>query len=179
MKVEVCAFSAQSAINAAKAGAFRVELCDNFLEGGTTPGYGTIETARKNISIKLNVLVRPRGGDFLYSSLEFETLLKDIKAAKDLGADGVAVGVLTKDGMIDIGRMKEITALAKPLSVTFHRAFDCTANPYDALDALIELGIDRVLTSGTKSSAYEGKEILAGLVKKADGRIIIMPGGGE
>ena len=177
-KIEVCALSVQSAINAAAAGAYRVELCDNYFEGGTTPGPGTIELARKNIPIKLNVLIRPRGGDFLYSGIELETMLKDIYAVKNLNGDGIAVGVLRADGKIDRDIMKEIIALAHPMSVTFHRAFDNTADPFEALETLIELGADRILTSGGAGSAMQGKDIIASLVQKAGGRIIIMPGAG-
>lgn len=178
IKVEVCAFSVQSAVNAAEAGAYRIELCDNFLEGGTTPSYGTMELARKNISIKLNVLIRPRGGDFLYSALEFETMLKDISIAKKLGADGIAVGILASNGQIDEARMKKIIKQAGTMSVTFHRAFDCVCDQAEAMEKLIELGVERILTSGLKKSAYKGKEIIARLVQKAGDRIIIMPGSG-
>lgn len=178
IKIEVCAFSAQSAVNAELAGAYRVELCDNFLEGGTTPSSGTIELARKNISIKLNVLIRPRGGDFLYSPLEFDVMLKDIAVAKKLGADGIATGILTSDGKIDVVRMKKIMKLAGTMSVTFHRAFDCVPDQSEALDTLVDLGVERILTSGLKKSAYKGKEIIGKLVQKAGDRIIIMPGGG-
>lgn len=177
-RLEVCALSVQSAINAAEAGAYRVELCDNYFEGGTTPGPGTIELTRKNIPIKMNVLIRPRGGDFLYSGIEFETMLRDIYAAGNLNADGIAAGVLTADGKVDFERMKEIVSAAKPMSVTFHRAFDCTADPFEALEALIELGVDRILTSGGENTAMEGREMIASLVEKAKGRIIIMPGAG-
>lgn len=178
IKIEVCAYSVQSAVNAAEAGAFRIELCDNFLEGGTTPSYGAIELARKNISIKLNVLIRPRGGDFLYSPLEFETMLKDISIAKKLGADGISVGILASDGHVDEVRMKKIMKSAGTMSVTFHRAFDCVADQAIAMEKLIELGVERILTSGLKKSAYKGKEIIARLVQKAGDRIIIMPGSG-
>jgi copper homeostasis protein len=178
IKIEVCAYSVQSAINAAEAGADRIELCDNFLEGGTTPSYGAVELARKKISIKLNVLIRPRGGDFLYSPVEFETMLKDISTAKKLGADGIAVGVLTSDGHVDEARMKKIMKSAGTMSVTFHRAFDCVADQAAAMEKLIELGVDRILTSGLKKSAYKGKEIIARIVQKAGERIIIMPGSG-
>jgi len=178
MRIEVCTYTLQSAINAEIAGAYRVELCDNILEGGTTPSFGMIELTRKYISIKLNVIIRPRGGDFLYSGLEFETMLKDIHTVKKLGVDGIAVGVLSADGSVDKAGMKEIISLAKPLSVTFHRAFDCVEDPFGSLDTLMELGVERVLTSGLKKSALEGKEMIAWLVEYAAGRIIIMPGGG-
>lgn len=178
MKVEVCACTLQSVINAEKAGAYRIELCDNLAEGGTTPSFGMIELSRKYISIKLNVLVRPRGGDFCYSDLEFETILKDIHTVKQLKADGIVTGMLTNNGEIDKSKMKEIMALAGEIPVTFHRAFDCVKDPFDALNSLIELGVKRILTSGLKNSAMEGKELLAELVEESAGRIIIMPGGG-
>ncbi len=178
MKIEVCTYTLQSALNAEKAGAFRIELCDNISEGGTTPSYGLIEITRKYLSINMNVIIRPRGGDFFYSGLEFETLLEDIHMTKQLGADGIAVGVLSPDGYVDKERMKEIIFLARPMSVTFHRAYDCVKDPFSSLDALMELGVDRVLTSGLKNSAFEGKEMLARLVEYAAGRIIVMPGGG-
>ncbi len=177
-KIEVCALSVQSAINAAVAGAYRIELCDNYFEGGTTPGPGTIELARKSVNIKLNVLIRPRGGDFLYSDVEFETMLGDISAVKNMNGDGIAAGVLTADGRVDYERMKEIIKAARPMSVTFHRAFDNVSDPIEALETLIELGADRILTSGGAGSALEGKEMIASLVEKAGGRTIIMPGAG-
>lgn len=178
VKIEVCAYTLQSAINAEKAGASRVELCDNFFEGGTTPSYGVVELARKYISIELNVLIRPRGGDFCYSDLEFETMLKDIYAVKRLGVNGIAIGALTANGQIDKIKMKEIISIARPASITFHRAFDCVKNEFDSLNELIELGVERVLTSGLKNTAVEGKETLAKLVEKSQGKIVIMPGGG-
>jgi copper homeostasis protein len=178
MKTEICTYTIQSAINAERAGAYRVELCDNFSEGGTTPSYGTVELTRKYIAIKLCVLVRPRGGDFYYSDLEFETMLKDIHAVKQLGADGIATGVLCSNGEIDKLKMKEIISLAGSTPVTFHRAFDCVNDPFDSLNTLIELGVKRILTSGLKNSAIEGKDLIANLVEKAGGKIIIMPGGG-
>jgi copper homeostasis protein len=178
MKVEVCSYTVQSALNAEKGGAYRVELCSNFSEGGTTPSYGMIELARKYLFIKLNVLIRPRGGDFCYSDLEFETMLRDIYSARQTGADGIAVGVLTDMGEIDRTKMKDIISHAGKISVTFHRAFDCVKDPFESLDCLIDLGAERVLTSGLKSSAIEGKELLSRLVEKSARKIIIMPGGG-
>ena len=177
-KIEVCSYSVRSAINAEKGGAYRVELCSGFREGGTTPSHGEIETARKNISIKLNVMIRPRGGDFIYSPVEIETMLRDIEAARKLGADGIAAGALMPDGTVDLTAMKKIIEASAPLPVTFHRAFDCVRAPFEALEAIIELGAARILTSGLKKNAPEGKELLAGLVKQSGGRIIIMPGGG-
>src|SRR5687768_8698169 len=135
--IEVCIDSVQSAIEAQQGGANRVELCDNLFEGGTTPSAGAIAIARKNITIGLHVMIRPRGGDFYYSDIEFDCMKKDIQIAKELGADGVVFGLLTKDGRIDVARSKELTDLALPLQVTFHRAFDMTVDPVQALEDII------------------------------------------
>lgn len=178
MKIEVCIDSVQSAINSEKGGAVRVELCDNLFEGGTTPSAGTIALARKSISIGLQVIIRPRGGDFLYSDIEMEIMKHDVQTAKNLGADGVVIGILTPEGKVDKARCAELIAIARPMNVTFHRAFDMTVDPYEALEDIIELGCDRILTSGQQKSAIEGKELIAELHKKAAGRIIIMPGAG-
>ncbi|MDJ1493658.1 copper homeostasis protein CutC [Cytophagaceae bacterium DM2B3-1] len=176
--VEICVNSAISAIEAQKGGANRVELCENLWEGGTTPSAGTIAIARKNLTIQLFVIIRPRGGDFLYSDDEFEVMKHDILTAKQLGADGIVTGILTADGRVDIPRMKELKELAAPLPITFHRAFDMVADPYQALEDCIALGMDRILTSGLEKSAIEGMELIAELVQKAAGRIRIMPGSG-
>ncbi|MDJ1480654.1 copper homeostasis protein CutC [Cytophagaceae bacterium YF14B1] len=176
--VEICVNSAISAIEAQKGGANRVELCENLWEGGTTPSAGTIAIARKNLTIQLFVIIRPRGGDFLYSDDEFEVMKYDILTAKQLGADGIVTGILTADGRVDIPRMKELKELAAPLPITFHRAFDMVADPYQALEDCIALGMDRILTSGLEKSAIEGMELIAELVQKAAGRIRIMPGSG-
>lgn len=178
MKIEVCIDSVQSAINSEKGGAVRVELCDNLFEGGTTPSAGTIALARKNISIGLQVIIRPRGGDFLYSDIEMEIMKHNVQTAKDLGADGVVIGILTPDGKVDKARCAELISIARPMNVTFHRAFDMTVDPFEALEDIVELGCDRILTSGQQKSAIEGKELIAELHKKAAGRIIIMPGAG-
>ena len=178
IKLEVCIDSVQSAINAEKGGASRVELCDNLFEGGTTPSAGAIELARQHINIGLQVIIRPRGGDFLYSDLEFEIMKKDILLAKQLGADGVVFGILKADGTVDKARNAELFALAQPMSTTFHRAFDMTADPFQALEDIISLGIHRVLTSGQERSVAEGVPLIAQLVEKAGDRIIILPGGG-
>ena len=176
--LEFCIDSVESAIAAAQGGANRVELCDNLMEGGTTPSVGTIALARQHIDIDLNVIIRPRGGDFCYSDIEFETMRYDIEQAKQLGANGVVIGLLYEDGSIDIERTKTLTALARPLSVTFHRAFDMARDPFAALEDLIKLGIDRVLTSGQENSALEGLDLIAELVQKAGDHIVVMPGGG-
>ena len=159
-------------------GAQRVELCDNLLEGGTTPSAGMIALTRQQISIDLNVIIRPRGGDFYYSDLEFAVMQYDITQAKQLGANGVVIGLLNRDGTIDKSRTAALIALARPMSVTFHRAFDMVADPQQAVADLIDLGVDRLLTSGQESSALEGLDLIAALVQQATGRMIMMPGGG-
>lgn len=176
--IEICANSTQSAIEAQKGGAGRVELCAAIPEGGTTPSYGEIAIARKNIDILLNVIIRPRGGDFLYSANEVEVMAKDIEIAKELGADGVVFGILTKDGEVDIESCKRLMEASKGMSTTFHRAFDMCSNQQKALEDIISLGFNRILTSGGKATAFEGKERLKELVSQANGRIIIMPGCG-
>ncbi len=178
LTIEICVNSAMSAIEAQKGGAQRVELCENLWEGGTTPSAGTIALARKHLTIQLFVIIRPRGGDFLYSDVEFEIMKHDIRTAKELGADGIVTGILTADGKVDKPRMQELKALAAPLPITFHRAFDMAADPFETLEDCIELGMERVLTSGHEKSAIEGMELIAELVKKANGRIRIMPGAG-
>ncbi|GAB4191609.1 MAG: copper homeostasis protein CutC [Thermoflexibacter sp.] len=178
MTLEICIDSVHSAIEAEKGGADRVELCNNLFEGGTTPSAGSITLCRKHIQIGLFVLIRPRGGDFLYSDLEFEIIKKDIKVAKNLGADGIVVGILKADGTIDQERMSIIMEHCHPLPVTFHRAFDMSVEPFQALEDIIGLGASRILTSGQERSAFEGTDLLADLVKKANQRIIIMAGGG-
>ncbi len=173
--IEGCVTSVTSAIEAQKGGALRVELCDNIYDGGTTPSYGAVHEARKNLDIALNIMIRPRGGDFCYSDLEFDIMKTDVEMAKELAADGIVFGILNTDGTIDMERSREIIEIAKPLSVTFHRAFDRAINPLDALEDLILLGVKRILTSGQRPSAMEGRELLTELVKRAGDRIIIMP----
>jgi copper homeostasis protein len=177
-KLEVCVDSLESAIAAQKGGADRIELCDNLFEGGTTPSAGMIEIARKNLELGIQVIIRPRGGDFLYSDLEFEAMKKDIELAKILKADGVVIGILKPDATIDIERSGELVELALPLNVTFHRAFDMTPDPYKALEDVINTGADRLLTSGQLNEAPDGAKLIAELVRLAGSRIIIMPGAG-
>ena len=176
--VEVCVDSVESALAAEKGGGGRIELCDNLLEGGTTPSAGMIESTCRHVTIPINVIIRPRGGDFCYSELEYEVMRHDIMMAKQLGASGVVIGVLNPAGNIDTDRTHALTALARPLSVTFHRAFDMARDPYGSLETLIGLGIDRLLTSGQEQSALEGLDLITELVRKAGERIIVMPGGG-
>lgn len=176
--LEVCIDSIESAIASQRGGAKRVELCDNLFEGGTTPSAGCIKIVRKHIDIDLYVMIRPRGGDFLYSDLEFEIMKSDIRIAGELGANGVVFGLLNADGSIDKMRTAELIQLARPMGVTFHRAFDVTPDPFQALEDLMELGVDRLLTSGQEATAFEGAELISELVKRVNGSLSIMPGGG-
>jgi len=176
--LEVCAGSLASALAAEEGGAFRVELCDNLYEGGTTPSIGTIELARLKLSIKLHVIIRPRGGDFLYSDLEYAIIKRDVERCRDSQVDGVVIGFLTTGGRVDIERTREIVELAKPMAVTFHRAFDMSGDPFEALEDLKLTGVHRILTSGQKNAATDGAELIAQLVRQAEGQVIIMPGGG-
>jgi copper homeostasis protein len=178
MIFEVCVDSAAGVRAASAAGATRVELCAVLLEGGITPSRGMIRQARSIEGIRLHVIVRPRGGDFLYDDDEFAVIASDVETAKAEGADGVVFGILTAAGEVDVGRTRALIALARPLSVTFHRAFDMTRDPFAALDVLIALGVDRVLTSGLGASALEGLPVIAELVRRAGSRIVVMPGGG-
>lgn len=176
--LEVCAFNIQSCIIAEKAGAYRVELCDNPVEGGTTPSYGTIKRTRERISIKLYPILRPRCGNYYYDEDELEIIKQDIAVCKELGCDGISIGVQKINGEIDTDRLKEFVELAYPMGVTCNRAFDATPDPFQALEDIIDAGCERILTSGQKSGAPEAGEILGQLVKQAGDRIIIMPGAG-
>ena len=178
MRVEICVDSVTGAFAAQRGGADRVELCDNLLEGGTTPSAGCIQVVRRGLKIGLQVIIRPRGGDFLYHTDEQEVMREDIRMAKALGADGVVIGALTGDGQIDLALTRELVGLARPMNVTFHRAFDMCRDPKAALEQLIALGIDRVLTSGQEASCLEGLDLITELHQQAAGRIVVMPGGG-
>lgn len=178
MIYEICVDSVAGVRAAREAGAARVELCSDLLEGGITPSRGLVRQARTIEGIGLHVIVRPRGGDFLFDDDEFAVMQADIETARAEGAEGVVIGVLTADGKVDVDRTSDLIACAQPLSVTFHRAFDVTRDPFEALETLIELGIDRVLTSGQEASVLEGLPLLVELARRADGRIVIMPGGG-
>lgn len=175
---EVCAFNIQSAIIAEKAGAARVELCDNPVEGGTTPSYGAIRLTRERISILLYPIIRPRSGNYLYDDDELDIIKQDILMCKELGCDGISVGVQKMDGEIDTDRLKQIVEWAYPMGVTCNRAFDATPDPFRALEDIIGAGCERVLTSGQKTAAPDAGEILHQLVLQAGERIIIMPGAG-
>ncbi|SFH49877.1 copper homeostasis protein CutC [Pedobacter insulae] len=176
--LEVCANSFSSALAAQTGGAIRVELCENMAEGGTTPSFGQIKLCKEKLSIKIWPIIRPRGGDFLYSADEFDLMKEDVKICKELGCSGIVTGVLLANGEIDKGRCKVLIDLAYPMPVAFHRAFDMSKDLPRALEDLIELGFLRVLTSGGAESAYKGIETLEKLVKQANGRIEIMPGAG-
>lgn len=178
MIYEVCVDSVAGVRAAREAGAGRVELCGDLLEGGTTPSRGMIRQARSVAGIGLHVMIRPRGGDFLFDDDEFAIMQSDIDTAKAERADGVVIGLLEADGTVDAGRTRDLIAQARPLSVTFHRAFDMTPDSFEALATLIELGVDRVLTSGQETTVLEGLPVIAELVRRAGDRIIVMPGGG-
>lgn len=178
-RFEVCANSVESCLAAQAGGADRVELCAGIPEGGTTPSYGEISMARELLkTTRLHVIIRPRGGDFLYSPIEVKTMLKDIEMARQLGADGVVFGCLTAEGEIDIPIMQELMKASQGLSVTFHRAFDVCRHPQKALEQIIELGCHRILTSGQQPTAEQGIPLLKELQEQAAGRIILLAGCG-
>ena len=173
-KIEICVEGIDGLVAAQTAGADRVELCASLLEGGLTPSLGVVREALRVATIPFHVIIRPRGGDFLYSELEFATMLDDVKAMRELGVAGVVIGCLTADGRIDEARTKALVDAARPLKVTCHRAFDMTADYREALEALVRCGVDRVLTSGQRDTAIEGIDILRDTQARADGRIVIM-----
>jgi copper homeostasis protein len=177
MIFEVCVDSIEGVIAAREGGAQRVELCAGLVEGGVTPSPGMLRLACGQ-DISVYVLVRPRGGDFVYTDFELEVMRQDIAAAKMAGASGVVLGALLVDGRLDVPRMRELIGLARPLGVTCHRAFDLCRDPDEALDTLIELGVERLLTSGQRPTALEGAACIAELVRRAAGRISVMAGGG-
>lgn len=176
--IEVCANSAQSCVQAEKGGAYRVELCAAIPEGGTTPSLGEAIVARRVTRLKINVIIRPRSGDFCYSELEIQAMIADIEAMRAVGVDGVVFGCLLADGSIDVVNNKRLMVAAKGLSTTFHRAFDVCREPKRALEQIVEMGFDRVLTSGCEPTAPDGALMLAELVRQAAGRIVVMPGCG-
>jgi copper homeostasis protein len=172
--IEICVEGIDGFLAAQSAGADRAELCASLLEGGLTPSLGVVKQALAQATIPFMVIVRPRGGDFLYSEAEFEAMLDDVRALRDLGVAGVVVGCLTPNGRIDEPKMNAIVAAAGPLSVTCHRAFDMTADFREAIEALVRCGVDRVLTSGQRDTALEGIDILRQTVEAAAGRIKVM-----
>lgn len=163
---------------AVEAGADRIELCAALSDGGTTPSYGTIKKCRESFDVQLFPIIRSRSGDFLYTEEEFGLMMDDLKMCKALGCDGVVIGLLKKDGTIDQKRTAKFIETAYPLEVTFHRAFDRCRDPFVALEQLIEVGCQRILTSGQQPAAIDGVELISQLVKAADERIVIMPGSG-
>ncbi|MEQ8425126.1 MAG: copper homeostasis protein CutC [Cyclobacteriaceae bacterium] len=178
MICEVVAYNIDSALRAQEGGADRIELCDNPSEGGTTPSHAMIEQARQNISMDLYVMLRPRGGDFCYSNYEFHIMKRDLYQCQKLSVDGIVIGILKEDGTFDKKRCQELIRIARPLKVTCHSAFDMTRDPLEALEDCIEIGFDRILTSGQKAKAIDGVDLIGDLVKKANGRIAIMAGSG-
>lgn len=178
MELEVIGFDLVSCVAAEQYGADRIELCANPHEGGTTPSYGMIEVAREHTTIELFPIIRPRGGDFLYSELEFRAMIADIRQCRQLGCDGVVIGMLLKDGSVDTERCAELIHHAGPIQVTFHRAFDRVKDPLQSLEAVIGLGCSRVLTSGQHPNVDLGKTMLRTLVEAAGDRVTIMPGSG-
>lgn len=175
---EICVESLDGALAAQNAGAHRIELCSSLSEGGLTPSAGLIQHVCKNIQRPIHVIIRPRRGDFCYSHLEINTMIADIAYAKEQNVNGIVFGVLNTNGTIDIQHTKRLLEAARPLPITFHRAFDLTRDPFQALETLIILGIDRILTSGGAPSAEQGIETLQKLIAQAQNRITIMPGGG-
>ena len=176
--LEIIGFNIESCQVAQAAGANRIELCDNAAEGGTTPSYGFIKAARQILSVELYVMIRPRGGDFLYNEAEFQIMKTDVAICKALGCDGIVTGLLSADGSVDTARCRQLAELAYPMGVTFHRAFDRVSHPFKALEDIIATGCERILTSGQKPTAIEGADMIKRLIEQADERIIIMPGSG-
>ena len=176
--LECCVDSVESAINATSGGANRLELCSNLIIGGTTPDVALVVEIRKHTEIRIHALIRPRFGDFCYSKYEMEIMKTQIQALKEAGVEGVVIGVLDEDGNLNLEAMRELIEAAEGLSITLHRAFDMCRDPFETLEEAIELGVNTILTSGQKQSAWEGRELLAELIEKADGRIDIMAGAG-
>lgn len=178
MICEVVVYNIESALKAQEGGADRLELCDNPADGGTTPSLGTVEVVRQNVTMDVYVMIRPRGGDFVYSRYEFHAMKRDIFQFQKLGVDGFVFGILNSDGTLDKVRCRELIEKAKPLKCTCHRAFDMTRDPFEALDDCIEVGFERILTAGQRPKALEGVDLIRQLVESAGDRIKIMPGSG-
>lgn len=179
IKIEICLDGIDSALAAQAGGADRIELCDNLVQGGTTPSIGLVELVRQKIDLEMMVMIRPRGGDFLYSDLEFEVMKQDILRLYGLGVEGVVIGMLKPDGAVDVERTAELIKLARqapqPMQVTFHRAFDMTRDPFEALDRLLELGVERILTSGQAVNALAGLDLIKELQTRSGDRLTVMP----
>jgi len=178
MILEICANSYQSALNTEKAGAHRIELCAELSVGGVTPSFGLIKKVVEALTIPVFVLVRPRSGNFTYTNSEFEIMKQDIQICKDLGCSGIVSGVLNEDNSVDVVRTRALIGLSKPLEFTFHRAFDWVPNSFEAQLQLIDLGVNRILTSGQQPTAHKGLELLNSLKSQSLGKIKIMPGSG-
>lgn len=176
MLLEIAVFNISSALIAARNSADRIELCENPSDGGTTPSYGNLKIIREKISIPVFPIIRPRGGDFLYNEEEFEVMQKDILFCKSLGFDGIVIGLLNADASVDIKRTEQLVELVYPLEVTFHRAFDRSKNPFEAMEDIIQCGCQRILTSGQVPNAFDGKELIKQLIEASGERIIMMPG---
>jgi copper homeostasis protein len=177
-RLEICAFNLGSALIAQQAGADRVEFCASPEEGGITPSAGLIRSARESLRIQLYPIIRPRGGDFLFTNEEFRVMQRDIEYCKQVGCNGVVIGMLLADGTIDKARCSRLVETAYPMGVTFHRAFDWAANPFEAMEDIIHMGCERILTSGQRPTAMEGTALIDQLIREADDRIVIMPGSG-
>jgi copper homeostasis protein len=178
MQLEICCYSLQSCINAQQGGADRIELCNGLFEGGTTPSIGLIKLAVEVVNIPVYPIIRPRGGDFVYSKTELKVMEEDILQAKAAGAKGVVIGILKPDGTVNVAETKKLVELAKPMGVTFHRAFDMTIDPMQALEDIVQTECERILTSGQQNYAADATELLTKLAETANGRIKIMAGSG-
>lgn len=178
VKIEVLVDSVESARAAQRGGADRLEVCQNLFEGGTTPSAGLISSIRGAVDLPMNVMIRPRGGDFCYTEEEVQVMRHDIVTARQLGADGIVLGLLAPDGTVDRETTRQLVELARPMSITFHRAIDMSRNLSEALETIIGLGIERVLTSGGEATVLEGLETITALIRQARDRIVVMPGGG-
>lgn len=178
MLLEIAVFNMDSAILAAASNADRLEICDNIYDGGTTPSYAFLEMSSKKFSIPVFPMIRPRGGDFLYSDTDFQMMLKDILFCKSLGFAGIVTGVLEKSGQVDVKKLSKLVEAAFPMDVTFHRAFDRSKDPFESMEKIIDCGCERILTSGQKPDAIMGKDLIKALIEKAESRITIIPGSG-
>lgn len=176
--IEICANSFASALAAQAGGAVRVELCDNMAEGGTTPSYAQIKLCKERLNIAVWPIIRPRGGDFIYSDAEFELMKEDLKMCRELGCDGAVTGILLANGEVDRQRCEELIRIAHPMPLAFHRAFDMCRDLYKSMEEIIDMGFVRILSSGSYNSAEKGIDVLSGLIKQAGKRISIMPGSG-
>jgi copper homeostasis protein len=176
--IEIATTDFTTTKSAVEGGADRIELCAALTEGGTTASYGTIKKCREVFDVQLFPIIRARSGDFLYTDEEFEIMMNEVRLCRELGCDGVVIGLLTKDGSIDVKRTSTLANLAYPMEVTFHRAFDRCKDPFEAVEQLIQIGCQRILTSGQQPAAPQGIDCIAQLVKAADERIVIMPGSG-